>query len=98
GRAGGRRPWAVCPPYELRAVGAYVRLGWRERAQDLLDYYLAGRRPAAWNQSAEVVEREPRGPSRGAVESLVGVRGGGAARAAIPRRPAARMGGLRLRP
>lgn len=61
-RRDGRRPWDVYTPYELRAVGAYVRLGWRDGAHELLDYYLAGRRPAAWNQWAEVVEREPRTP------------------------------------
>jgi hypothetical protein len=61
-RRDGRRPWDVYTPYELRAVGAYVRLGWRDRAQELLDFYLEGRRPAAWNQWAEVVEREPRVP------------------------------------
>ncbi len=43
-------------------MGAFVRLGWRERAHELLDFFLAGRRPAAWNQWAEVVGREPRAP------------------------------------
>ncbi len=49
-------------PYELRNVGAFVRLGWRERAQQLLDFFLADRRPAGWNQWAEVVGREVRRP------------------------------------
>jgi len=37
-------------------------LGSRERANELLDFFLAGRRPAEWNQWAEVVGREPRAP------------------------------------
>jgi F5/8 type C domain-containing protein len=47
-------------PYELRNVGAFVRLGRRERAQQLLDFFLADRRPAGWNQWAEVVGRDVR--------------------------------------
>jgi hypothetical protein len=42
-------------PYELRNVAAFVRLGERQRALGLLDYLMTGRRPAAWNQWAEVV-------------------------------------------
>ncbi|HKA28357.1 MAG TPA: discoidin domain-containing protein [Candidatus Binatia bacterium] len=42
-------------PYELRNVAAFVRLGERQRAHALLDYLMTGRRPAAWNQWAEVV-------------------------------------------
>ena len=49
-------------PYELRSVGAFVRLGWRERAQGLLAFFLRDRRPAGWNQWAEVVGRDPRKP------------------------------------
>lgn len=61
-RREGRRQWQVYTPYELRAVGSFVRLGWRERAQELLQFFLADRRPAAWNQWAEVVSRVPRQP------------------------------------
>jgi hypothetical protein len=49
-------------PYEWRTVGAFVRLGWRERAKQLLESLFADRRPAAWNQWAEVVWRDPRAP------------------------------------
>jgi F5/8 type C domain-containing protein len=59
-RRDGREPWNEYTPYELRIVGTFVRLGWRERAQELLAFFLAGRRPAAWNQWAEVVGRDPR--------------------------------------
>ncbi|HKU70391.1 MAG TPA: hypothetical protein VJQ51_06095 [Burkholderiales bacterium] len=57
------KDWEVYTPYELRNVGAFVRLGWRERAGQLLEGFLADRRPRGWNQWAEVIgrlEREPR--------------------------------------
>ncbi|HSR98161.1 MAG TPA: discoidin domain-containing protein [Kofleriaceae bacterium] len=61
-RKPGGRPWTAYTPYELRLVGAFVRLGWRARANDALAMYLADRRPAAWNQWAEVVGRDLREP------------------------------------
>lgn len=45
-------------PYELRGVGALVRLGQRQRAHEILAYLMEGQRPAAWNQWAEVVWRD----------------------------------------
>jgi hypothetical protein len=54
--------WEDYTPYELRTVGTFVRLGWRQRAQELLDFFFADRRPSGWNQWAEVVGREPRKP------------------------------------
>jgi hypothetical protein len=54
--------WDDYTPYELRTVGTFVRLGWRQRAQELLDFFLADRRPPGWNQWAEVVGRELRKP------------------------------------
>jgi hypothetical protein len=61
-RRDGKTAWDVYTPYELRVVGTMVRLGWRDRAQALLDFFLADRRPLAWNQWAEVVGRDPRHP------------------------------------
>ncbi|HEX9670092.1 MAG TPA: discoidin domain-containing protein [Thermoanaerobaculia bacterium] len=61
-RRDGARAWEVYTPYELRQVGTFVRLGWRERAHELLAFLLEGRRPPAWNQWAEVVAREARAP------------------------------------
>ncbi len=52
--------WADYTPYELRNVSAMVRLGWRDRANAMLDFYMKDRRPAAWNGWAEVVGRVPR--------------------------------------
>jgi len=49
-------------PYEWRAVGALVRLGERERAQQAMAYFYRDRRPAGWNQWAEVVLRDVREP------------------------------------
>jgi hypothetical protein len=61
-RRDGAKEWEAYTPYELRVVGTYIRLGWRARAQELLAFFFADRRPAAWNQWAEVVGREPREP------------------------------------
>jgi hypothetical protein len=61
-RRDGLIPWDDYTPYELRTVGTFVRLGWRQRAQELLDFFLADRRPAGWNQWAEVVGRDLRQP------------------------------------
>ena len=43
-------------------IGSFVRLGWRERANQALAYFLAHRRTAGWRQWAEVEYREPRAP------------------------------------
>ena len=50
-----RSQWEAYTPYELRNVGAFVRLGWRERAHELLDCFLGDSRPPGWKQWAEVV-------------------------------------------
>jgi len=61
-----RRPdsttWKAYTPYETRMIGTFVRLGWRDRAQQLLSQFLGDRRPEAWNEWAEVVWRDPRSP------------------------------------
>lgn len=54
--------WDAYTPYEWRNLGAFIRLRWRERGQQLSDFFMADRRPAAWNQWAEVVGREERKP------------------------------------
>ena len=61
-RRDGRQDWDAYTPYEIRTIGSFVRLGWRERSGELLEYFMADRRPAAWNQWAEVVGREARKP------------------------------------
>jgi hypothetical protein len=58
-RRDGREPWDAYTPYELRTVGTMLRLGWKDRAHQLLAWFFEGRRPAAWRDWAEVVWREP---------------------------------------
>ncbi len=56
-------PWEAFTPYEIRNVGACVRLGWRERAHEMLEFILDYQRPSGWRQWAEMVfhdEREGR--------------------------------------
>ena len=61
-RAAGTRPWKDYTPYELRMVGALVRLGQPGRAHELLKFFMHDRRPEGWNQWAEVVLQNPREP------------------------------------
>ncbi|MDY0746267.1 discoidin domain-containing protein [Paucibacter sp. R3-3] len=61
-RADGTRPQRDYTPYELRTIGALVRLGQADDAQALLQFFFKDQRPAAWHQWAEVVMREPREP------------------------------------
>jgi hypothetical protein len=61
-RRSGSKEWDAYTPYELRVAGTFIRLGWRERTRVLFDFFMADRRPSAWNQWAEVVGREPRQP------------------------------------
>jgi len=49
-------------PYEMRIIGALIRLGDRDRALELIDRFMKDRRPAAWNEWAEVVGTDPRKP------------------------------------
>jgi hypothetical protein len=61
-RRDGKTQWDDYTPYELRTVGAFVRIGWRQRAHELLDFFFADQRPPGWNQWAEVVGRDLRQP------------------------------------
>ena len=61
-RMNGPRTWKDYTPYELRNVGALVRLGERERADALLRFLLSDQRPRGWNQWAEVVLPRERAP------------------------------------
>jgi hypothetical protein len=54
-RTRGERAWKDYTPYELRSVSALARLGHADRAHAMLDFFFRDRRPAAWNQWAEVV-------------------------------------------
>ena len=61
-RRDGKREWKDYTPYEWRNVAAFVRLGWRERAWEAVDFFFKDRVPQPWNQWAEVVSRTPRKP------------------------------------
>ena len=39
-----------------------VRLGKRDEAHELLDFFLSDRRPVEWNQWPEITWRDPRSP------------------------------------
>jgi hypothetical protein len=52
----------VLTPYEIRCVPAFLRMGQKGRALELLRFLLACRRPPAWNQFAEVVHSDYRFP------------------------------------
>ena len=54
-RSQGTREWKDYTPYELRTVGALVRLDQAERAHAMLRFFFSDRRPPGWNQWAEVV-------------------------------------------
>ncbi len=59
-RRDGREPWDAYTPYEWRNVGAMVRLGWRDRAYEAMQWFMADRRPKGFQHWAEVVWHDPR--------------------------------------
>lgn len=61
-RRDGGKTWDAYTPYEFRQGSAFLRLARADRAHALLDFYLDDRRPAGWNQWAEVVGRNAREP------------------------------------
>jgi hypothetical protein len=61
-RRDGKREWKDYTPYEWRNVGAFVRLGWRDRAWHAVNFFFDDRAPRGWNQWGEVVSRTPRKP------------------------------------
>jgi hypothetical protein len=62
-RARGDLPWTNYSAYEIRIIGALVRLGRRQDAQELLVFFLADRRILPWNQWPEISWHDPKGPS-----------------------------------
>jgi len=55
--------WQNYTPYEIRIIGAFVRLERREAALELLRFFLADRRQPAWNQWPEIAWRDTRAPA-----------------------------------
>ena len=58
----GSIPWNNYTAYEIRIIGAMVRLGRRGDANRLLDFFLSDRRPVEWNQWPEISWRDPLSP------------------------------------
>ncbi|WP_035600669.1 discoidin domain-containing protein [Haloferula sp. BvORR071] len=58
----GEMEWNNYTAYEIRIIGALVRLGKRAEACELLERYLDDRRPLRWNQWPEISWRDPRSP------------------------------------
>lgn len=52
--------WDAYTPYEWRNLGTFIRLRWRDRGMELIEFLMNDRRPHEWNQWAEVVGREVR--------------------------------------
>ena len=61
-RRDGVTAWEDYTPYEWRNVAAMVRLGWRDRAEEVFDWFFDHRAPHGWNQWGEVVSSTPRTP------------------------------------
>ncbi|MBI2515535.1 MAG: discoidin domain-containing protein [Opitutae bacterium] len=61
-RRDGPQDWYDLTPYENRVIGSFVLLGQKDRSTAVLDYFMGLRRPAAWNQWAEVVFPDPKTP------------------------------------
>jgi hypothetical protein len=55
--------WNNYSAYEIRIIGALVKLGRRREALELLEFMLADRRIPAWNQWPEISWRDASGPS-----------------------------------
>ncbi|MES2920017.1 MAG: discoidin domain-containing protein [Verrucomicrobiota bacterium] len=58
----GEMVWTNYTAYEIRIIGAFVRLGKRDTANELLEFFLTDRRPCEWNQWPEITWRDPRSP------------------------------------
>jgi F5/8 type C domain-containing protein len=61
-RRSGEMDWNNYSAYEIRILGALVRLGRRADATELAEFFLDDRRPRAWNQWPEISWRNPRSP------------------------------------
>jgi hypothetical protein len=62
GRHAGNMAWTNYTPYEIRIIGALVRLGERQSAYELAEFFLSDRRPQSWQQWPEIAWRDPKTP------------------------------------
>ncbi len=58
----GQMIWNNYTAYEIRIIGAFVRIGKRDEANELLNFFLSDRRPQEWNQWPEITWKDPRSP------------------------------------
>jgi hypothetical protein len=58
----GKVAWTNYTPYEIRIIGALIRLGKRQSAYELAEFFLSDRRPQSWHQWPEIAWRDPRTP------------------------------------
>ncbi len=58
----GEVPWVNYTAYEIRIIGAFVRMKKRDEAHELLKFFLSDRRPLHWNQWPEISWRDPLSP------------------------------------
>jgi hypothetical protein len=63
GKRSGAVESASYTPYEIRIIGALVRLGRRDAALELLRFFLSDRRPRPWNQWPEIAWRDVKAPA-----------------------------------
>jgi hypothetical protein len=61
-RRDGQLEWDAYTPYEWRVAGTYIRLGQKERAHELIEFFFGDSRPPGWNHWAEVVFNDPATP------------------------------------
>jgi len=59
----GAVPSSNYTPYEIRIIGALVRLGRRDAALELLRFFLSDRRPQPWNQWPEIAWADRKAPA-----------------------------------
>jgi hypothetical protein len=62
-RKTGKVDWNNYSAYEIRIIGALVRMGRRDEAMELTRFMLEDRRIRPWNQWPEISWRDPLGPS-----------------------------------
>jgi hypothetical protein len=63
GKRSGASAWSNYTPYEIRIIGALVRLARRDAALELLRFFLSDRRPVPWNQWPEIAWRDRKAPA-----------------------------------
>ncbi len=61
-RRDGQLEWDAYTPYEWRVAGTFIRLGQKERAHELIEFFFGDSRPPGWNHWAEVVFDDPATP------------------------------------